>query len=804
MNKCATGFFAYPAKPLSLAETIESAIKQINKNGAGTVSVQGWKSLDVPGRLVVHEVCAAINSCDLFICDLTELSMNVFFELGYAIAKNKRVWITLDASYQHAKDNYTKLSILSTVGYAPYQNSYELTDQFLSEQPFLSESTIFQDVIQSIVQAQTAQPSLLYLKCELKTEASVRLTRRLQKSGILLVTDDPEEISNLPLTWYALKTFYACGVIAHLIDEKRVRNSVPLRNAKYSLVSGLAYGFDRPLLLLAHAPFSSPVDYRDLLHVHETSAECLNAVNAWLPAIAQDYSRQREEHRKRQATIGATVELHRIDLGGYIAENEEHELSKYFVPTDAFREALNTSLYRLYVGRKGSGKTANLYQIARNLLEDKRNHVCIIRPIDYELEGVLSLLTSNLSKADPGYLTESLWKFLIYTELAVSVYDQLKEKPIHSTLDKEQTEFMEYIQSHRVIFSEFTVRMEHAIKELCQIGDYDNVREQRAKVSEILHKKLLGDLRRLLGGVLREKHKVFVLVDNLDKAWRKREDLDVLSAFLFGLLSAGQTISNEFQKDRLKWPGVNLALIVFLRSDIFSHIKRVARERDKISFTQMDWNDPVLLQRVIEERIASSLGEEAAPGEIWRRFFADEVQGVLPEEYIVRRIVPHPRDIIYFCSNALSQAINHRNTRIEESDILSAERSYSRFAFDTLRTETETQLEEIETLLYEFVGADEIVTREQIEGFMQKANIPEDKIDYVIDLLYESVFLGLETAPNTFEFLYEPDRKQVLQKLSQQTAELRGEGRFKINIPFHSFLEIRPQSEEPSALYPNK
>jgi hypothetical protein len=161
-----------------------------------------------------------------------------------------------------------------------------------------------------------------------------------------------------------------------------------------------------------------------------------------------------------------------------------------------------------------------------------------------------------------------------------------------------------------------------------------------------------------------------------------------------------------------------------------------------------------------------------------------------PEEYIMSRIIPRPRDIVFLCKNALACAINHGHTRIEENDILMAERSYSEYAFDTLRAETETRFGEIEALLYEFVGANEIISRGQIGEFVRAANIPDEKTDYAIDLLFESTFLGLEVAPDAFEFLYEPSRKQVLQKLAQRTAEQKGQERFRINIPFHSFLAI--------------
>jgi hypothetical protein len=788
------GFFAYAGEPVSRAETVREAIKQINQRVEGLINIRGWESFDVTGKPIIHEVCAAINECDLFICDLTKMSPNVLFELGYAIAKDKRVWITLNTTYQQVRKNYEKLS-LSTVGYTPSSHSFELTNRFLEDEPYNDlESTIFRDMIQSIVQSQKESPHLLYLKSEVSTEASVRLTRRLQKLDAPLVTDDPDEVPTQPLSWYALKSYYAFGVVTHLIDEAREPNVDSLRNAKYSLVSGLAYGFDKQILLLAHAPFSSPVDYRDLLKVHKTAQKCISITNPWLSKIEKYYLESSEEYKKTQSEVEAAVGLQKIRLGEYVAENEHRELTDYFVSTAAFREALNTHQYEIYVGRKGSGKTANLYQLAHELSKDKRNHVFIIKPIDYELEGVVRLLTSSLSQADPGYLIESLWKFLIYTELAWNVYEQIKGKPSYLPFNETDTEFLEYVESNREVFSEFTVRMEHAIMDLCDMEPQDSVQEHRVKVSEILHTNLLSDLRVLLGKVLEDKNKVFVLIDNLDKAWKKRKDLDVLSQFLFGLLSAGQAISKDFQKDRPKWPSVNLALVIFLRSDIFSHIKRVAREKDKVAFTRINWNDPVLLNRVIEERFANSLEESIDARTIWPRFFADKVKGMSPEDYIQSRIIPRPRDIIFFCRSALAHAINRKHTRIEKDDILQAENEYSEYAFDTLLAETETQFEPIEALLYEFVGANEIVTQEHIAEFVDSAGIPNGKTNYVVDLLFEAMFLGLETQPNNFEFLYEPNRKKVLQKLAQKTAEEKGQKRFKINTPFHSFLEIRSSS----------
>jgi Cdc6-like AAA superfamily ATPase len=795
MNNPTNCFVAYPANPPSIEEDIETALGIINRTGE--VRAVGWRSLDVTGKIIVDEVCAAIRDCDLFICDMTNLSMNVLFELGYAIMQDKRIWVTLNPTYPQAREDYKKLSFLSSLGCAYYQNSYELAEKFLRERPFVAlKSTIYKEVIQYGMQTQRRYPTLCYLKSDFKTSASIRLTRRLQDSKMSLVTDDPEEVSTHPLTWYAQIIYQSFAVIAHLIDEKREPTSKYFQNAKYSLVSGMAHGCGKPLLILAHAPFSPPVDYRDMLIVHETAATCVSAVDSWLPTIEKEYSILLDEYRKQQAEVETAVGLQKINLGEYIAENEELQLADYFVVTAPYSQALKVSQYTIYVGRKGSGKTANLYQMARTLGEDKPNFVCIIKPVDYELEGVFRLLTSNLAKADPGYLIESLWKFLVYTELALSVNEQLRSKPAHFDYDKAEVEFMRYLDKQQdLIVKNFTARMEYAIEELCQIDSFRNVRDQQAKVSEILHIRLLGGLREHLGKVLEKKNKVILLIDNLDKAWLRRENLDILSQFLFGLLSAGQAISSDFRQGRLRRPRVHLSLIIFLRSDIFSYIRTVAREGDKIAFTVMDWSDPLLLQRVIEERFTSSLGGTFVPEGIWQRFFVPTIEGVPTKDYIVSRIIPRPRDVIYLCKNALSHAINHRHTRIEEGDILQAEVDYSAYAFESLKDETGAQFGEIEELLYEFVGAGAIVTRDDIKNFIKRANISEERTDYAIELLCDSTFLGLETRPGSFEFLYEMPKKRVFQKLAQTVAEQRGEQRFMINIPFHSYLEINRQGD---------
>ncbi len=559
----------------------------------------------------------------------------------------------------------------------------------------------------------------------------------------------------------------------------------------------MAYGFGKSLLMLAHAPYENPpLDYRDLLRVHSTAAQCTDIFEEWLAGIQATYAAQQRDFRTRQKEVQAQIALQAISLGEHIAENEQH-LLEYFIETAAYNEALRTSQSLICVGRKGSGKTANLYMIADRLREDSSNHVCIIKPQDYELEGVVRLFGASAPRAELGYLRESLWKFLVYTELALSVYNELASKPKHYVPTTEERDFLAYVDERGdLIKSEFTVRLESAVEKLCQVDVSESATMQRAKISEILHSRLLAELREHLGTVLGKRRNVCVIVDNLDKAWRQRSDIVILSDFIFGLLSVSRSISVEFQKAGATWRPVNLRIIVFVRSDIFSYVLSEAREGDKLPYLRMDWDeDDGLLQRIIEERFAWSLGEETDPEDVWPQFFEDRVNGTATKEYLVSRIIPRPRDIVFLCKAALANANNHRHGKIHATDILQAEKEYSRYAINSLLAEADVQFSNFEELLYAFAGAEEIISKQQLDSFMDDAKLPPEMWPEALSLLVDSTFLGLEIGAGRFQFVYDKNKSKLLYTLAKKVSESTGQERFRINAAFQSFLEIRPVAD---------
>jgi hypothetical protein len=94
-------FVAYPSGPASRSEVIEKTIETIASGGA--VAIRGWKSLFPGGRPIISRIFEEIRNCQCFIADLTNLNPNVLFELGYAVAQKKRVWLLLETAIEKVK-----------------------------------------------------------------------------------------------------------------------------------------------------------------------------------------------------------------------------------------------------------------------------------------------------------------------------------------------------------------------------------------------------------------------------------------------------------------------------------------------------------------------------------------------------------------------------------------------------------------------------------------------------------------------------------------------------------------------------
>src|SRR6201986_1641150 len=101
MRPLTTCFVAYPSNIPAKGDAIESAVEILNCGGV--VEVTSWRGLAVSGRPIIGTICERIKQSDILIADIPNLNPNVLFELGYAIANRKRLWLIFNPQVSGAK-----------------------------------------------------------------------------------------------------------------------------------------------------------------------------------------------------------------------------------------------------------------------------------------------------------------------------------------------------------------------------------------------------------------------------------------------------------------------------------------------------------------------------------------------------------------------------------------------------------------------------------------------------------------------------------------------------------------------------
>jgi hypothetical protein len=782
-------FFGYPSHPAGQRDALATAASRIRDTGL--VTVQTWEELVVSGHLVIDQVLSAIDKADLSAFDVTGVNPNVAFELGYAIGSNKPVWVLRDPTDVPSQRRWDQIAVLTTLGYRPFTSSDDIFGAFTRDRPDQSPATIFEESIQSSLRA-AGRPSIFNVPSRYPTEADRNVQQAIQshaRRGFQQVAADPTEGAVQSLAWYGQAIYAASAVLVRLMPSRR--RDADVHNARASLIAGLARGMRRPLLIIAEEEEANPIDYRDSILICSGGRLCVKRITDWLEAELEPAYGALETASAEASRVALAADLASLRLGDPVAENEEQLLSDYFVDTAAFRDVL-AERTTIFVGRKGAGKTANMLQAAERLSADARNLVCVIKPVSYEWDSVIELLRLHERGGTRGFLVESLWKLLLYVEVATSAAAEIQSRPAVPAPGSPEATLLEVLERISVnTGDDFAVRLEGAVKAAHLFERTQSIADDRGAISELLHAGPLRELRAALGPVLQRRERVALLIDNLDKTWHRDADLDQLATFIGGLMGASASMAKDFaRKDYWRTP-VPLTLAVFMRSDIYSHLQRSKREPDKSPVSWLEWNDEEMLRRVVEERYATSKEGIVDGRRLWVDYFCPSVDGYDTSDFIMRSILPRPRDLIYFCNAAIGIAVNRRHTEVEEGDVREAQRVYSQFAFEALVVEAGLVDARIEPILYEFVGAPRVMERGEVERRVTNGGAPATESSVMTDRLLSLGFLGRETAPGVFRHA-DDDRLAIRDAgLARELARREDrEPKYEVSSAFRSYLEI--------------
>lgn len=774
-------FFGYPGSPRSIGDTMRRTVTQLGQQG---VSAKSWEDLNVDGRVVISRILDQIDQSACAVFDLTELNPNVAFELGYAVARGKSIRILLDQSVTSAVQDFNELSTLKPLGYTSYFNSAQLSSHLLESAPWEDETTAYDDLLEpSLPEVSEPRDALLYCPTFDPFEASSRLSAFIderRKRGTQVLVSDPKESSFEPITWLAPSIMRSAGVLIHFAGPHRNRSTVI--NVRHAVAAGLARGLDTPTFMLAEPEYHAPFDYETLLQKYTYARECVQLARDWLDSLSfegVDWSRPRRVPRNPLALL---------KFGEHVAENELNELSEYFVETSAYNDVIDAR-DTIFVGHRGTGKTANAFRALDHLRANKTNLVVLIKPPAFEFPAMFETVMS-LPAGQRDYFFDALWRFVIQTEVGTAVLQTIDARGPTVPVSPEEQRFIDYIETAPFdLRADISTRLEQTLDHLSRrVGAEDSSSPRRDLINEAFHAGALNQLRSALGGVLRTRKRVAILVDNLDKGWDKNADLQLMAKFILGLLVARGNVVRDF--DRQDWwrDRVRLTVSVFLRSDIYNYLRTEAREPDKLPLSTVKWQDVDTLLHVLEARY--EVKTRGRPGkDVWDKVFPPDVNGTDTRTFIASSVQPRPRDVLVLANAAVASAIDRGNTRITSSDMIAARAVYSDYAFDALLVENGVTVPELRGALYALLGTPAVLSRAQLSSMLSETGIAEDRIDRTIEKLISICVLGPEAHPDDFVYPEVGSESERVEALARRVQPKAPEQRLRIHDAYHPYLE---------------
>lgn len=369
-----------------------------------------------------------------------------------------------------------------------------------------------------------------------------------------------------------------------------------------------------------------------------------------------------------------------VDLGGFDAESD-HKLAEDFVETAVVAVALHGRKH-LFLGRKGSGKSALFSQLPRLSGSSAGPSVLDVTPDDYAWVALRSYREQGLNSEQAH---TNAWKFTLAIELAAHLV----------TLDREWSEnaFGPLASLRSFIESNFgkvkTRGLLPATQLLKGLDSFDlsafgfGLGLRRREIPEQpLTPELIEVLLKHLAPPLTE-HPVLLELDRLDDAWDGSEESKSL---LVGLLKATKDLN-----DRFRGSGMQSRVLVFLRTDIYDAVRFDDKDKHRPFEQRIDWSRDEL-RDVVGRRLPGGVGVDDL-------FEEGLMRGrVLPFDYLLQRTFYRPREVLQFVQQCLDVA-GPDATEVKKDQLRVAEATYSNWKVEDLKQEYSKAAPDLEPLL---------------------------------------------------------------------------------------------------------
>ena len=628
MSRILSCFFAYPSEPAIVGESIEQAIGNL-KEKSGITVVRSWRENDIAGRFIADQVLQKISEQTALIADVTQLNFNVAYEIGFALAREKRVVLTRHKGVTPHRPLVAEVGIFDTLGYLEYENAGELENHL-------------RKITDPMPSARNVHPlnqnaPIYLIEARFRTDSVTRIISRVKKARLFYRSFDPQESPRLSASEGFEQVAQSFGVLLHLLPLQI--SDALTHNIRVAFLGGLAEGFGKVSLLLQDGEEPVPLDCRDLVKVFKAPIDIDDSISDFATQVTEAMQQSRFQEIEKEHTA-----LEDLSFGASAAENEFRELAGYYLETDQFQRALRGEV-RLVVGRKGSGKTAIFAQVRDRMREERQNIVVDLRPDGYQLLKFKEMVLKFLGQGSLEHTITAFWEYLLLLEICYKLLE--KDRLPHTRDYRLVVPYRKlaaiYDSDRYVSEGDFSERLSRLLLHLTEdyrtkYGEDANRTLTQQEITELLYRHDVNLLRDQVVEYLKVKKGLLLLFDNLDKGWPTHGLTVTDIVILRALLEATRKLERQLQRR-----DIDCRTLAFLRNDVYELLVSETPDRGKEGRVALDWSDPDLLRELIRRRMLYSGLPDRTFEELWRTICVSHVAGEESSQYLIDRCLMRPR-----------------------------------------------------------------------------------------------------------------------------------------------------------------
>ena len=697
-----TFFFAYPSNPKMQSFTHELVVELKDRG------IRGSRWVDLTRNdLIFAKVCEAIHSNDFLLAEITKPNLNVLLEIGYALAVGRQPLLLKNENHKSWKRDL--LTTLESCFYETRQDILEYINRWQRDRssdtfgpnrrlPFLDRMGIYDN--------QEERETAYHLKPKISADWISRVDKSFKKSSFKFSSMDHSDPVYDAFYTQAREIQRASLIIASFVSTDHIEWEE--NNANVALLTGFSIGLGKQVLVLQESPAAPILDLGSLSFQFEAEAQVQSIVDGWISkqlqlSISQTMDSQQKALSRKQADRLRNIYL------GHPDALQDNDLLRYFVQTKEFEDAIE-GRRSIFIGRRGSGKSANFQAIRAEITGHPKTVNVEILPDDFQLEQITSVLSKATNLPDPRLTFQSIWNYVLTTEILKALAEKT-DRLFYSADDVSRNNLRNiYKSEYDKLAMDFGSRAVFALEKLIP-KDHDMSEEERGHYAEEALKSLrdyhLG--RQLKDFAKDEGITFFIVADDLDKHWRANTLQSI--GLLLGLVAEVARMQKFF--------GPYLKIAMFLREDIYDVLARYDDDLPKRDILRMEWTSSNLHHLVAARLARRSNGQ--TDEEIWSAIFPDPVSNVDASEYILNKSLPRPRDVLNFCQKAIDHAQRNGHMHVTEQDILDGEKSFSEELFSSVSSEFRGLFPKLEEILIEFAGVSEKITWNNFEHIARKA-----------------------------------------------------------------------------------